>query len=39
MCGNDATISYFMNLQMAIFCLTSSSESQKVFCRYGKYMS
>ena len=30
MCRNDATISYFMNLQMAMFCLTSNSECQKV---------
>ena len=39
MCRNDATISYFMSLQMAIFCLISSSESQKVLCRYGKYVN
>ena len=39
MCRNDATISYFMNLQMAIFCLTNSSESLKVLCRYGKYVN
>ena len=39
MCRNSATFSYFMILQMAMFCLTSSGESQKVLCRYGKYVN
>ena len=35
--SNDAILGYLMNLQMAMFCLTSNSECQKVL--YGKYMN
>ena len=33
MCRNDATLGYFINLQMAI------RECQKMLCRYGKYVN
>ena len=39
LCRNDDTISYFMNLKMAMLCLTSNSECQTVLSKYGKYMN